>query len=234
MSSLSTGVVDEIRRRIVDGHLHPGDKLPAESALEQDFGVSRTVIREALSRLQAAGLVEKYRGKGTFVLTRPSGRAFTAPLQEAYSHQDRLDLLDFRIGMEVEAAALAAHRRTAGQLAAVAAALDAFGQAASRPSAAVAADFAFHRSIAIAANNRFYLDLLESLGATMISMPHPRLVEEDHDEQDASFDRVLHEHQAIRDAIGRQDVQGSAAAMRAHLSNTRARLGVPSQRPAPG
>jgi GntR family transcriptional repressor for pyruvate dehydrogenase complex len=224
VSSLSTGVVEALRQQIVSGQLRPGDKLPAESALEQDFRVSRTVIREALSRLQSAGLVEKYRGKGTFVLTMPSSHAFAAPSQQAQSHQDRLDLLDFRLGVEVEAAALAARRRSTAQLTAISAALDAFAESRHKPSAAVTADFGFHRSIAIAADNRFYLDLLESLGTTMIFMPQTRLAHAGDDAKDAHFSRVLEEHRVILDAIRRQDPQGSAAAMRTHLSGSRARL----------
>ena len=224
MSNLSTGVVDSIRQQIVSGQLHPGDKLPAESALEQEFKVSRTVIREALSRLQAAGLVEKYRGKGTYVLTRPSSHPFTAALQSTHSHQDSLDLLDFRVGMETETAALAARRRSTAQLGAISDALGAFAASRQKPSAAVTADFEFHRSIAIAANNRFYLDLLESLGTTMIAMPQTRLMQTDPEARDVHYGRVLDEHQAIHDAIRRQDPQSSAAAMRTHLANSRERL----------
>lgn len=224
MSNLSTTVVDALRQQITDGVLQPGHKLPAESALEQEFEVSRTVIREALSRLQAAGLVEKYRGKGTYVLTRPTSHSFAAPSQENQSHQDRIDLLDFRIGIEVATAALAARRRSTTQLTAVKRALDAFGESREKPSSAVTADFAFHRSIAIAANNRYYLDLLESLGTTMIAMPQTRLMQPDPAAQDNHYSRVQDEHQAIYDAIRLQDPQASSAAMRTHLTNTRIRL----------
>ena len=224
MSNLSSAVVDALRRQIIDGTLQPGDKLPAESALEQQFGVSRTVVREALSRLQTTGLVEKYRGKGTYVLTRPTDHAFTVPPQEGHTHQDRMDLLDFRIGIEAETAALAAQRRTNPQLTAIGAALDVFASARHRPSAAVTADFDFHRSVAVAANNRLYLDLLHSLGPTMISMPQTRLLQTDQEARDTHYNRVLDEHRTVHEAITRQDPQGAAAAMRTHLSNTRERL----------
>lgn len=227
MSNLSTTVVDALRQQIIDGTFQPGDKLPAESALEQDFKVSRTVIREALSRLQAAGLVEKYRGKGTYVLTRPANHSFAAPSQENQSHQDRIDLLDFRIGIEVETAALAAERRSTTQLTAAQGALDAFANSREKPSSAVTADFAFHRAIAIAANNRYYLNLLESLGPTMIAMPQTRLLQPDSAAQDNHYNRVQDEHQAICHAIALQDPRGSSAAMRTHLTNTRIRLTDP-------
>ena len=111
--SLTHSVVEQIRSSI-DAAV---DKLPAESALMEQFAVSRTVIREAISRLQAAGLVETYRGKGTYVLTRPSEESFTAGPEQIRTPEDRLQLLDFRLGLEVEASALAALRRTPTQLA---------------------------------------------------------------------------------------------------------------------
>jgi GntR family transcriptional repressor for pyruvate dehydrogenase complex len=224
MSTLTAGVVEQIRRQIIDGDIRPGDRLPAESALEKQFSVSRTVIREAISRLHAAGLVETYRGKGTYVLTRPSTQAFVGTPENVRSFQDRIDLLDFRLGAEVEAAALAARRRTPTQLAAIDQALGHFIGARDLPSSAVEADFAFHRNIAIASNNRFYLDLITSLGATMISMPQTRLMQPDTTAQRQHFDRVIEEHRTIADAIDREDPQSAAAAMRTHLANSRVRL----------
>ncbi|WP_028280633.1 FadR/GntR family transcriptional regulator [Arthrobacter sp. H5] len=224
MSNLTSGVVDQIRQQIISGKVSPGDKLPAESALEKQFAVSRTVIREAISRLQPAGLVETYRGKGTYVLTRPSRQPFTADPDHIRTLQDRLDLLDFRIGLEGETAALAARRRTKTQLAAMDRALQTFMSARALPSNAVEADFDFHRTIAIASNNRFYIDLLASLGATMISMPQTRLMQPDAAAQQHHYGRVIEEHSTIHNAIKREDPLGAAAAMRTHLANSRARL----------
>lgn len=224
MTNLSTTVVDTLRQQIVQGTLQPGDKLPAESALERDFAVSRTVIREALSRLQAAGLVEKYRGKGTYVLTRPADHRFAAPTLQPRSRQDRIDLLDFRMGIEAETAALAARRRSTVQLTAARATLEDFSRWREKPSSAISADFAFHRALAVAANNRLFLDLLESLGPTMIAMPRTRLAPTGADAQEDHFGKVQDEHGAIYRAVEQQDPQGSSAAMRTHLTNTRNRL----------
>ncbi|MBG6185008.1 GntR family transcriptional repressor for pyruvate dehydrogenase complex [Arthrobacter sp. CAN_A214] len=232
MSSLTATVVENIRQQIIDGDIRPGDKLPAESALEEQFSVSRTVVREAISRLHAAGLVETYRGKGTYVLTRPSTQAFAADPENVRTFQDRLDLLDFRLGTEVEAAALAARRRTPTQLAAIDRALGEFIRARDLPSNAVEADFSFHRNITIASNNRFYLDLLTSLGPTMISMPQTRLMQPDTTAQRQHFDRVIEEHRTIADAIDREDPQSAAAAMRTHLANSRVRL-LPAMKTTP-
>ncbi|MHA7140303.1 FadR/GntR family transcriptional regulator [Arthrobacter sp. Sr33] len=224
MTTLASRVVEDLRQSLLDGRLVPGDKLPSESALEKQFSVSRTVVREALSRLQTAGLVETYRGKGTFVLTRPSGQPFAVEPGEIRCHQDRLDLVDFRIGVETEIAALAARRHTVVELGAIEKALAAFGAIEQSPRAAVEADFAFHRSIAVAAHNRLYLDLVVSLGASMITMPQTRLVPENPESAASRFNVVSHEHLVIFAAIGDRDPQGAAAAMRTHLTNSRLRL----------
>ena len=224
MSSLTQDVVARIQEQIVVGEVRPGDKLPAESALMQVFSVSRTVIRDAISRLQAAGLVETYRGKGTFVLTRPSEESFTADPRRIRTVEDTVELLDFRLGSEVEAAGLAALRRTHSQLNRIGQALTSFKAGRDKPSAAVDADYQFHRAIAIAANNRYYLDLLTSLGPTMIAMPQTRLLAEAAEDTPAHFDRVTFGHESIYRAIGRQDGQGGTAAARTHLANSRARL----------
>jgi GntR family transcriptional repressor for pyruvate dehydrogenase complex len=223
-ASLSHGVADRLTALIVNGHVRPGDKLPAESALMDRYGVSRTVIREAVSRLQVAGLVETYRGKGSFVLTRPAQSPFTADPGELRTADDVIALLDFRLGIEVEAAALAASRHTPAQLGRLDEALALFAASAGNPGAAARADFTLHQHIAAAANNRYFVDLLHSLGPTMIAMPHTRLAAADETGRSAHFARVVQEHEDIVAAIRRQDPLGAAAAVRTHLGNSRARL----------
>ncbi|MDQ4489511.1 FadR/GntR family transcriptional regulator [Sinomonas sp. ASV486] len=223
-ASLTDGVVDRLTGRIVDGGFAPGDKLPSEGELMEQFAVSRTVVREALSRLQAAGLVETYRGRGTFVLTRPSEEAFSIEAGSVRTVPERLELLDFRIAVEVEAASLAAQRRTPAQLDEIARALDVFRASRAKPSGAVDADFRFHTAIAAAASNRYYAELLTSLGPTIIAMPQTRLRAAEGPERDAHFDRVTYEHESIYAAIERGDPAGAAAAVRTHLANSRQRL----------
>jgi GntR family transcriptional repressor for pyruvate dehydrogenase complex len=224
VSTLSHGVVEQLTAQIVDGVYRPGAKLPAESALEEQFSVSRTVIREALTRLQAVGLVETHRGKGTYVLVRPSEEAFSADPGRIRTAQDMLELLDFRLGCEVEAAGLAALRRTGSQLARIESSLSSFRAARDLPSKAVEADFQFHRNIAVASNNHYYVELLTSLGPTMIAMPQTRLRAHDAAENDLHYDRVILEHETVVAAIARRDVLAACAAMRTHLSASKARL----------
>ena len=109
-TTLAQRVVAGLKGKILAGDLPPGHKLPSEAELIGEYGVSRTVIREAVSRLRAEGLVETFQGRGSFVLAMPEPTSFTVESAAIRSHRDVLDMLDFRLGIECEAAALAAAR----------------------------------------------------------------------------------------------------------------------------
>jgi len=221
---LALELVERIKERILNGSIEPGQKLPPESSLMGEFGVSRTVVREAISRLQAGGLVETFQGRGSFVLALPQTSGFSLEASQIRSHRDVLDMLDLRIGLEVEAAGLAAARRTEHQLKALDRAFVDFKRTASQPNKAVDADFTFHIKIAAASGNRFYAELLGSLGPMMIMLPRTRL-DASYSLSDAThFVRVTMEHENIYDAIARSDTEGARAAARVHLSNSRHRL----------
>jgi GntR family transcriptional repressor for pyruvate dehydrogenase complex len=218
---LAYELVEELKQRILNGEIAPGDKLPAENSLVAEFGVSRTVVREAVSRLQAAGLVETFQGRGSFVLEVPER---TSGLRKVRSHREVLELMDFRIGVESEAAALAAGRRSAHQLKGIERALDEFRLIGADPGRSVEADFAFHLKVAVASGNRFYGDLIESLGPMMIMLPRTRLDPAYEMSDPDHLTRVVHEHENIYTAIAHSDPDAARAAARVHLSNTRARL----------
>ncbi|MDC6169985.1 FadR/GntR family transcriptional regulator, partial [Paucibacter sp. XJ19-41] len=124
--TLALGLVEALGDRIREGRLNAGDKLPTEAAIMAEFEVSRTVVREAISKLQAAGLVETRHGIGTFVLGLGEGAAFRIAPDQMGTLTDVVAVLELRIGVETEAAALAAQRRSAAQLAAMQEALAAF------------------------------------------------------------------------------------------------------------
>lgn len=223
--SLTEEVVDRLTASISEGVVLPGRKLPAESALIDRFGVSRTVIREAISRLQAAGLVETYRGKGSFVLTKPSDHAFFLDSNLFTSVSDTAELIDFRLGVEVETTALAAARHTDVQMNRLLAAEADFRSHPNNPGRAVEADFEFHYRIAQASGNRFYVDLLSSLGPAMIVLPPSRLeTPPDTPDDRGRFARTCDEHTAICSAVSDGDVLTARAAMRLHLMNSWERL----------
>jgi GntR family transcriptional repressor for pyruvate dehydrogenase complex len=223
--NLTADLTAELRTRIVDGAIQPGDKLPSENELMGEFSVSRTVVRSALTRLQAEGLVETERGRGSFALTPPDDGHQPVPgSRPVASAEDRLHLLDFRLGVEAEAAALAARNHSERQLRTINAALDQFTASAGHPGHAMKADFEFHRAIAAASGNPFYTDCIAALGQTMIAMPRTRLLTDvEHYARD-HFDQVVHEHRSILAAVADHDEAAAAAAMRTHLANSRRRF----------
>ena len=124
-TTLALRVVAGLKDKILAGDLAPGRKLPSEAELIEEFGVSRTVVREAVSRLQAEGLIETFQGRGSFVLAMPAPTSFTVESAAIRTHHDVLDMIDFRLGLESEAAALAAARVDENTAASIRAALDA-------------------------------------------------------------------------------------------------------------
>lgn len=228
--SLALDVVERIRERIQAGDWPVGAKLPTEAALMADFEVSRTVVREALSKLQAAGLVETRHGIGTFVIGPGDGPAFKITAEQFNTLQDVIAVLELRIGLETEAAGLAAQRRTEANLVALRRALDAVIAAVEAGQDSVAADFQFHLEIARATQNRHFTELMATLGAQII--PRARLEQagltaaasaELSADREAYMRRVNAEHESILDAIASQDAESARAAMRTHLSNSRER-----------
>jgi GntR family transcriptional regulator, transcriptional repressor for pyruvate dehydrogenase complex len=221
--SLAHDVVDGLSGRIRDGSLAPGEKLPTEAAIMEEFGVSRTVVREAISRLQAAGLVATRHGVGTFVVGMGDAATFRISPDQLGTLQDVIAVLELRIAVETECAALAAVRRTPENLETLRKALKAFIAAVEEGRDAVGPDFQFHLEIARATQNHHFVDLMATLGGMMI--PRARLDPESPltPEREAYLRRVNSEHESIVDAIGRQEPEAARAAMRTHLANSRER-----------
>ncbi|AQV98265.1 FadR family transcriptional regulator [Cupriavidus necator] len=221
--TLAEEAVISLTGSIVEGRLKPGDKLPTESEIMATLGVSRTVVREALSRLQASGLVETRHGIGTFVLARPAdtGTPFQINPASATTALDVLAMLEFRVSVEAEAASLAAKRRTGEQLAAMRQALDELKLANANGVDSVGADFAFHLAIARATGNRYFADMMSQLTTRVI--PRSRL-QMDTPKRESYLERLNDEHESIYEAIERGDAEAAKASMRLHLTNSRERL----------
>jgi GntR family transcriptional repressor for pyruvate dehydrogenase complex len=221
--SLAHDVVDALGGRIRDGSLGHGEKLPTEAAIMEEFGVSRTVVREAISRLQAAGLVETRHGVGTFVVGLGDASTFRISPDQLGTLQDVIAVLELRIAVETESAGLAALRRTDQNLESLRGALAAFIAAVEQSRDAVGPDFQLHLEIARATQNHHFVELMATLGGMMI--PRARLEPPGPltPEREAYLRRVNTEHENIVDAIARQDPDGARAAMRTHLANSRER-----------
>ncbi|MCG2583771.1 FadR/GntR family transcriptional regulator [Massilia sp. TS11] len=221
--NLADGLVASFTDSIEKGVLKPGDKLPTETAIMELHGVSRTVVREAMSKLQAAGWVETRHGIGTFVIERaPQGLAF--PPDQIRTVRDVLDILELRISLETEAAWLAATRRSADQVAELRSVLEEMQSATTRNSRSVELDKRFHYLIAAATGNPYFVDILGQLGQAIIPRARLNTAQLSQDDPVRYLERVQREHAAIFQAILAQDADAARAAMRTHLSNSRERL----------
>lgn len=227
--NLAQGVVEQISSSIRQGILKPGEKLPTESSMMAQHGVSRTVVREAISHLQASGLVQTRHGIGTFVLERPAQGGLGIDAESILTLRDVLSILELRIGVETETAGLAAVRRSDEQVRELAAALGEMHEAMAVGRSAVEADKRFHLLIAQATGNRYFEDILTQLGNAIIPRARLNTVELEQDKPANFNERVGREHDDIFRAIERRDPEAARAAMRMHLSNSRERL-VQAQR----
>ena len=155
--TLASRVAEQLLNKIRADHLAAGARLPSEQAMARHFGVSRTVIREAVSRLKSEGLVESRQGSGVFVRERNMDSPFRIDSSIMESTDSVLQVVELRQVLEGEIAALAAKRRSAHQLAAIRQALQQINDDVSAGSDGVDADIAFHRSIAEATGNPHFL-----------------------------------------------------------------------------
>jgi len=214
---------------IREGRWPKGSKMPTESDLLAEYGVSRTVVREAVSRLQAAGKVITRQGVGTFVVATDEAASFRIKPNQIATLDEVISVLELRIAVESEAAVLAARRRSDEQLKKMNDALDAFSKAIEECRDAVEPDFQFHLEIAKATHNERFIELMATLGGSMI--PRARLNGEEPitPERVDYLRRVNNEHRHIYAAIQERDVEEARAAMRAHLINSRERRRLSAQ-----
>ena len=213
---LSEHVVSALRDQILGGQILPGQKLPTEGQMTETFRVSRTVIREAMASLAADGLVESRQGAGVFVLEHPT-LAFGSFNQDIRKVSQAINVLEVRMGIEIESAGLAAQRHNAAQEARIQEAFFEFDRLLNLGEPTGKADFAFHREIASATNNPFYVEIIDALGDRTIPCDRNSpwySVEVLSNEYLTGLQR---EHLLILKAISASDPDAARAAMRAHL-----------------
>lgn len=210
---------DQIIRLILSGDFPRDCKLPTESELGLRLGMSRPVVREALARLRDEGYVRSQQGSGSFVLRGPEPRSLVYPPVRTVA--SLLHSYEFRITVEAETASLAAERHTPATLGDIRRVID-------QAEAAIAAggapqimrdlNFAFHRAVARATRNEFYVVTLESLpnlagGASIQNFGY---------EDPVALMRAIHgEHLTVFRAIEERNGARARAEMLAHINNAR-------------
>ncbi|WP_233837519.1 FadR/GntR family transcriptional regulator [Paraburkholderia sp. ZP32-5] len=220
--ALSDTVAQQLLKQIDKGTFARGGKLPTEAVLAEQFGVSRTVIREAISRLKNEGVVEPRQGSGVFVAGHGAIRPLRIDYAEAIEPGAVVQILALRRAIEAEVAAEAALRRSAADMTAIDAALADIDRAVADGDDGVAQDVAFHRAIAAATGNPYFLKTLTFLNqyleaGTVVTRRNEALRED--------FSRqVRDEHAAIAAAIRAGDSTAARDAAQTHLYNAARRL----------
>jgi GntR family transcriptional repressor for pyruvate dehydrogenase complex len=211
-------ILKQLNQLIATGALEPGDRMPAERDLAQQFGVGRSHVREALRRLEFYGILTTHPQSGTYV-ARLGVAALTNLIGNvlALDRDDIAALLETRVVLEVETARLAAERAVRADLDAIAKAQRAFHDRAAAGDPALQEDLTLHLAIAHAAHN--------AVLASLVGLIAPDVMRHHGENKTCSQARltlVIGEHQDICDAIIARDVAGAGAAMHRHASMARA------------
>ena len=221
--SRASQVADLLAREIRGGHLDPGEKLPTEQELIGRFGVSRTVVREAMASLRSQGLVVSRQGSGVFVANPDENSVFRIVASEVRSLADISNVLHLRLAVEVEAAGLAALHRTEQDLTAMEGHLKAIDAAIAADESAVQSDYGFHRAISTATGNPYFERFLHFLGPVIIPRQTVRPPSETPKQRSAYLAHVQDEHRRLLQAIERGSVEAARLSAREHLVAARER-----------
>lgn len=224
--SLTDDIAQQLSDMILEGQLRPGDQLPTEQSLAESFGVARTVVREAISRLKHDGLVDSRQGVGAFVAEPSARRAFRISPACFEKRQQLLQILQLRTGITSEAAGLAAQLRSEEDLAALRDSFELMSASIAEGEAAaekrVRAETAFYTRLAEASGNQYIREFLAMLDTRIDQELHSVAVKNARAAEWGTD--VLGEHRAVLEAIERQDVEGAAQAVRLHYTNAARRL----------
>ena len=227
--TLTEQVARQIAGDIAEGIHTVGAKLPPGRVLAEQYGVSAAVIREATERLRAQGLIQSRQGSGSVVVSRTGAQGFqvTAGLDD---REQLASVYELRMELEGGAAALAAMRRNATDLAAMAEALAALDANLDHPEQGVEHDIAFHVAIAAATHNRYYQDLLQYLNLQLrLAVSTART----NSRRQEGLTAVVHqEHVAVYDAILAGDPDRARLAATRHLQQAASRLRLDLLSPA--
>lgn len=230
MSTLTGKTIQALKSRIVEQGLARGARLGSLSELSDMFGVSRTIIREAIAALRSDGLVDVRHGVGVFVTGKavegdgPEAEAGAASLASLASLKTSfMDLLELRMAFEVHAAGLAAARRSWAQESNIWTSAREFEAALGDESRLDELDLRFHQSIAEATNNGAFIEFFNLMNGQIFPQPafsrqlNPALITPEY------IQNTVTEHRAICEAISAGNAEQAREAMRAHLNRSHLR-----------
>ncbi len=224
--SLTDDISQKLSRMVLEGELAAGQQLPTEQSLAESFGVARTVVREAISRLKHDGLVDSRQGVGAFVAEPSARSAFRINPACFEKRQKLLEILQLRTGITSEAAGLAARSRSDADIEYMEQAYrdmeSSLAEGHDGAEQLVLAERTFYRHIAEASGNQYILEFLSMLDARIdmelrsVAVKNARVTEWSAE--------VLVEHQAVLDAIRDQNEDAASQAVRHHYTYAAQRL----------
>ena len=224
--SVSQSIADDLLQLIGTGEFRPGDRLPTEQGLMERYGVGRNTVREAVQVLVGMRLVESRPGRGTTILASDSADAGGRLLISQRLTDEAIDdLYEFREVIEVEIAGRAARLHTAEDLEASRRALEHFVADVREGLPNHQSDIRFHLSLAAAAHNAVFHEVLQSLQGILSE------VRRQTQSVPRAADIAVREHRVILDAIERGDVDGARSAMTQHIGSAKWALGEARRRP---
>ncbi len=229
--NLAEIVVAKLAERIDSGLYAPGEKIPSSAQLCEEFGVSRTVIREALTSLKVAGRVIARQGAGVYV-TDKDVKALNFEISRIDDIRSAMQILELRLGVEMQSVALAAQRRTPEALAEIARAFDYIENLDTDDAEIEArADFEFHLAIAKATRNPHFPSFLEAVMGEInfdLVLKHRQSGRT----YNAYLKKINKEHASILAAITQGDPKAAKQALVAHLEESLTRYRAMLDEPA--
>lgn len=220
---LPARIAAQIGRDIAEGRILPGEKLPTEHVLAKGFGVSRSVVREAIAQLRNEGLVETRQGVGAFVTEQRARQSIRIEQDDLHDRESFRELFQLRLPLEIEAAGLAAVHHDQSDLDKLDETLAAMTGTDKWTDQGIVADLAFHRILAAATKNEYFTLFIgfiaERISLAINAARAAAVLEE-------IVEVTIAEHLAIREAVASRDPKRAREAMRRHLLGATGRLGL--------
>jgi GntR family transcriptional regulator, transcriptional repressor for pyruvate dehydrogenase complex len=221
---LAEHITRTLTDEIVSGRLQPGDRLPTEHYLSENFGVSRNVVREAIASLRTQGLIESRQGVGAFVMMRESDPAPRVSINLLQGDPTIRNMFEVRAALESQAAALAAINMTPRHLKSIQSAVERMRDQEAPTADTVSADVDFHRAVAAASGNDYLatmigtvLEPMRLLIAAAFSRPGPVFGK--------MPNAARQEHDVILEALIKKEPAVARQLMGQHIVNAASRFG---------
>jgi len=213
---ISDQVFEQLRELVFRGEMKPGEKLMPERELASAFGVSRTTVRDAINKLVVMGLLEQKQGQGTFVRSLDTMEKNPLALAMDVEGASLVELLEVRMGIEGNAAAMAARRAVEQDVMFLEKSIDSMRLAVDPGSTGVGADLSFHMAISYASKNPIQIFLMKNFCDLLfvgLGKNLKRLYEDSR-----NIDRIIRQHTEIAEAVMNRDPAAARHAMERHIS----------------